>query len=69
MSDTVFYLKLISGLGFIFSSFFFTGEYKKNPKRYKYGLLPAIDFLSRNFTTYQRFNILNAFLTPTYNFK
>lgn len=44
MSDTVFYLKLISGLGFIFSSFFFTGEYKKNHKRYKYGLLPAIGF-------------------------
>jgi len=67
MFDTVFYLKLISGVGFILASLFIIREYKINPKRYKYGLLPV--FLSRNFTTYQRFNILNTFFTPTYNFK
>jgi len=43
MFDTV-YLKLISCVGFILASFFFTWEYNKNPKRYKYGLLPAIGF-------------------------
>ena len=42
MFDKIFYLKLISGLGFILASFYFTRKYKKNPKKYKYGLLPAI---------------------------
>jgi xanthine/uracil/vitamin C permease (AzgA family) len=44
MFDTVFYLKLTSGVGFILASFFIIREYKINPKRYKCGLLPAIGF-------------------------
>lgn len=44
MFDLGFYLKLISGMGFIIASFFAIREYKKNPKRYKYGLLSTIGF-------------------------
>ncbi|BDZ66902.1 hypothetical protein GCM10025860_03500 [Methanobacterium ferruginis] len=38
--DTIFYLRLISGLGFLFAAFFFVYEHRKN--KHKHGWLPAI---------------------------
>lgn len=45
MLDIIFYIKLISGLGFIFASFLSTREYNKNPKKYKYKRLATVLFL------------------------
>lgn len=39
MLDIFFYLKLVSGLGFILAGLFAIYGYKKNPKKYKYGYM------------------------------
>ena len=45
MFDMIFYVKLLSGLGFIFAGIAFIYGNKKNPNRYKHGVLPGILFL------------------------
>lgn len=46
MFDMVFYVKLLSGLGFIFAGIAFIYGNKKNPNKYKNGVLAAILTLS-----------------------
>jgi len=46
MFDMVFYIKLLSGLCFIFAGIAVIYGNKKNPNRYKHGALGAILFLS-----------------------
>jgi hypothetical protein len=54
----IFYLRLLSGLGFIFAGIVFIYGNKTDPNRYKHGTLPAILALfNRSFTTNQRFSV------------